>query len=55
MIDLFERTRKGHRQSDGHCKCNRFKGNTGETSQRQGGVHTLLHMGFSEHTDTILN
>ena len=30
-----------------HC----FKGNVGKTSERQGGAH----MGFSEHTDTILN
>ena len=30
---------------------NRFKGNVGETSERQGGVH----MSFSEHIDTILN
>ena len=38
-----QRTRKGHRQTDEHCKC--FKGNSG--------VGT--HMGFSERADTVLN
>ena len=32
-----------------HWNC--FKGNIGETSEKQGGAH----MGFSEHTDTIFN
>ena len=41
--------REGHRQSDEHW--NRFKGNGGETSERQG----RAHMGFSERIDTILN
>ena len=41
---FLERMRKGHRQSD--KRWNRFKGNTGETS---------AHMGFSQHTDAILN
>ena len=41
--------REGHCQSDVHWNC--FKGNTGETSERWGGVH----MGFSECIDTILN
>ena len=45
----FRETREGYRQSDEHW--NRFKGNVGETSERQGGAH----MGFSECIDTILN
>ena len=40
---------KGHYYSDQHWNC--FKGNVGETSERQGGAH----MGFPERTDTILN
>ena len=46
---FLERTRKGHRQSDEHW--NRFKGNVGETSERQCGTH----VGFSERIDTVLN
>ena len=45
----LKRTREGHRQSDEHW--NRFEGNVGETSERQGGAH----VGFSERIDTILN
>ena len=44
-----ERAREGHRQTDEHW--NRFKGNVGETSEREGGAH----MCFPEHVDTILN
>ena len=40
---------EGHHQSDKHW--NRFKGHTGEISERQGGAH----MGFSERIDTILS
>ena len=46
---LLQRMREGHHQSDEHR--NRFNGNIGETSERQGGVH----MGFSERIGTILN
>ena len=46
---FLERTRAGQHQSDEHW--NHFRGNVGETSERQGGVH----MGFSEPTDTTLN
>ena len=45
---FLARTREGHHQSDGHWNC--FKGDVGETSESQGGVH----MGFSERIDTIL-
>ena len=41
--------REGHSQSDEHWNC--FKDNVGEISKKCGGAH----MGFSEHTDTILN
>ena len=46
---FLERMREGHCQSDEHW--NHFKGNTGETSERQSGAH----MGFSKFIDTILN
>ena len=46
---FLERTREGHRQSDGHW--NRFKGDVGETAER--GVGVL--MDISEHIYTILN
>ena len=46
---FLERMREGHHQSDEHW--NRFKGNIGETSERQGGTD----MSFSECIDTILN
>ena len=49
LIIFLKRTRKGHHQSFEHWNC--FKGNTGETSERQGEAH----IDFSEHTDTILN
>ena len=48
---FLERTREGHRQSDEHW--NRFKGNVGETSERQG--RALTTIGFSEWIDTVLN
>ena len=41
--------REDHHQSDEHWNC--FKGNTGQTSERWDGAH----MGFSKHSDTILN
>ena len=44
-----ERTRESHGQSDEHW--NRFKGGTGETYERRGGVH----MDFPELIDTIVN
>ena len=40
MIDLLERTKEGHRQSDEHW--NRFKCNTGETFQRPGHTYGLF-------------
>ena len=43
------RERESHRQSDEHW--NRFKGNVGETFERQSGAP----MGFTERLDTILN
>ena len=47
---FFERTRKGHRQSDQYC--NYSRGDTEETSERRAGAH----MGFSERVmDAILN
>ena len=44
LMIFLEWMREGHHLSDEHCNC--FKGNVGETSERQG---------FSEHIDTILN
>ena len=44
-----ERTRESHSQSDEHW--NHFKGGTGETYERRGGVH----MDFPERIDTIVN
>ena len=46
---FLERMREGYRQVDQYW--NHFKADVGETSERRGGVH----MGFSEHIDTILN
>ena len=47
---VLERTRDGHRQSNGeHRNC--FKGDVGETSERQDGAH----MGFTERIDNILD
>ena len=46
---FLEMMREGHQESDEHW--NRFKGNIGEPSERWDRVH----MGFSEHIDTILN
>ena len=46
---FLERTREGHHQLDEHW--NSFKGNVGETPERQGGGH----VDFSKRTDTILN
>ena len=48
---FLERMRKGHRQWDQHWNC--FKGNTGETPEKQGGAH--IYMGLPERIDTILN
>ena len=43
------------REAQGHCQSdecwNRFKGDVGETFDRQGGAH----MGSSDRIDTILN
>ena len=41
---FLQRTREGHHRSDEHW--NRFEGDIGETSERQGGAH----MGLSKHT-----
>ena len=38
QIIFFDRTREGYCQPDKHW--NRFKGNIGQTSERQGGVHS---------------
>ena len=46
-MTFLERTREGHHQSDEQWNC--FKDNGGESSERQGEVHT----GFSERRDTI--
>ena len=55
---FFKRMREGHHQSDEEW--NRFKGYSGETSERKGEVHIIyisiyIYMGFPKCTDTILN